>query len=266
MTATVASLVVGTSLVAEPGRRLLGGLCLLFTGVLVGTVVAVERRADWPLLPGAALRLPPLRAGTLASLLNTGTTSSMITLATVYLQDVRHNSPLGAGARLLPFSLAVGRCGAATSTPAGPGHRGRIGRHRLGDHGPRGDHADRAAAAHVGRCGRRRPRCVRGRCDRSRHRRARDVASSCVGDPQHRRTAGNRDRYGPVAADRFQHRRNQRTERKRSDPRVVDRSGDRGSRCRHLRGRPAHLARRRAHRVSREPPVPPDALDPRQPT
>ncbi len=107
LTATVVSLVVGTSLVAEPGRRLLGGLCLLLTGVLGATVVAVERRADWPLLPGAALRLPPLRTGTLASLLNTATTSSVITLATVYLQDVRHHSPLGAGARLLPFSVAV---------------------------------------------------------------------------------------------------------------------------------------------------------------
>jgi len=107
LTTTVVSLVVGTSLVAEPGRRLLGGLCPLLTGVLGATVVAVERRADWPLLPGAALRLPPLRAGTLASLLNTATTSSVITLATVYLQDVRHHSPLGAGARLLPFSVAV---------------------------------------------------------------------------------------------------------------------------------------------------------------
>lgn len=53
------------------------------------------------------LRLPQLRQGTLAGFLNTLTTTSVITLATLYLQDTLGRRPLAAAAMLLPFSLAV---------------------------------------------------------------------------------------------------------------------------------------------------------------
>src|SRR6202042_359018 len=48
-----------------------------------------------------------LRQGALGGFLNTATTSSAITLVTLYLQNTLHRSPLQAAAALLPFSLAV---------------------------------------------------------------------------------------------------------------------------------------------------------------
>jgi hypothetical protein len=48
-----------------------------------------------------------LRQGAIGALLNTLTTSSTITLATLYLQNTRGLAPLAAAATLLPFSLAV---------------------------------------------------------------------------------------------------------------------------------------------------------------
>ena len=106
-TTAVMAFVVGTTLVADArgrgaGAALLGG-CL----VLVTVFVAVDRRATAPLLPPALLRSAHLRQGALGSLLNTATTSSVITLVTLYLQNTLHRSPLQAAAALLPFSLAV---------------------------------------------------------------------------------------------------------------------------------------------------------------
>src|SRR6202042_1832611 len=48
-----------------------------------------------------------LRQGALGGFLNTATTSSVITLVTLYLQNTLHRSPLAAAAALLPFSIAV---------------------------------------------------------------------------------------------------------------------------------------------------------------
>ena len=67
----------------------------------------VDRRSAAPVLPRALLRERPLRQGAAGGLLNTLTTSSAITLATLYLQNTRGRSPLVAGLMLLPFSLAV---------------------------------------------------------------------------------------------------------------------------------------------------------------
>lgn len=62
------------------------------------------------------LRERSLRQGAIGSLLNTLTTSSAITLATLYLQNTRGLGPLTAAAVLLPVSLAV----IAGSTLAAP--------------------------------------------------------------------------------------------------------------------------------------------------
>src|SRR6266566_841947 len=61
--------------------------------------------------------MQPLRRGALGSFLNTATTSSAMTLATLYLQGTLHRSPLEAAAMLLPFSLAV-IVGSALAAPA----------------------------------------------------------------------------------------------------------------------------------------------------
>ena len=78
--------------------------------------MTVDRRSPAPLPPGALLRERPLRQGALGALLNTLTTSSVLTLATLYMQNTRGRSPLVAGLMLLPFSLAV-IAGSALAAP-----------------------------------------------------------------------------------------------------------------------------------------------------
>jgi MFS family permease len=107
LTAAVMAVILATSLIGDAGRRP-SGLALLATGgALAGLFALVERRAAGPLLPGAAVRSATLRAGSGAAFLNTATTSSAMTLVTLYLQDHVGQTPLQAGASLLPFSLAV---------------------------------------------------------------------------------------------------------------------------------------------------------------
>lgn len=106
-TATVMGLVVGAALVTESGRAGVGAVLLGASLILAALFVWVDRRAASPLLPRAVLRLPQLRQGTLAGFLNTLTTSSVLTLVTLYLQNTLGRTPLAAAAMLLPFSLAV---------------------------------------------------------------------------------------------------------------------------------------------------------------
>jgi MFS family permease len=116
-TAAVMAVVVGTTLVAQPDQRVSGIAVVLLGAPLAAMFIGIDRRAAAPLLPGAALRIPSLRRGALGAFLNTATTSSAMTLATLYLQDSRHYSPFTAAAMLLPFSLAV-VAGSALAAPA----------------------------------------------------------------------------------------------------------------------------------------------------
>jgi MFS family permease len=106
LTAAVMGLVLGSSLLERAGERVRGAAVLAIAAGLVLAFVAVERRAPEPLLPARALRHRRLRLGIGTAFLNTATTSS-VTLATLYLQDVRGTSPSAAGLWLLPFSLSV---------------------------------------------------------------------------------------------------------------------------------------------------------------
>ena len=99
--------VVGTTLVTQSGGRVLGGLLLAGCLVLAGGFVLVDRRAAAPLLPLELIRSRWLRLGAFGGLLNTATTSSVITLVTLYLQNSLGRTPWQAAASLLPFSLAV---------------------------------------------------------------------------------------------------------------------------------------------------------------
>ncbi len=105
--AAVMTFVVGTTLLTEAAHRDAGGLLLAACAAAAGAFVIIDRRAVAPLLPAPLLRSRPLRQGTAGSLLNTATTSSVLTLVTLYLQDTLRRSPLQAAAALLPFSLAV---------------------------------------------------------------------------------------------------------------------------------------------------------------
>jgi MFS family permease len=106
-TAAVMAFVVAATLLPQPGKTALGAALLALSVVLACAFVAVDRRSAAPLLSPAVLGERPLRQGTAGALLNTLTTSSAITLATLYLQNTRGRSPLAAGLMLLPFSLAV---------------------------------------------------------------------------------------------------------------------------------------------------------------
>jgi MFS family permease len=116
-TAAVMAFVVATTLLPERGRTAVGATLLGLAVALAGLFAVLDRRSAAPLLPGRLLRQRPLRQGAAGSLLNTATTSSAITLATLYLQDTRGYSPLTAGLMLLPFSLAVVG-GSALAAPA----------------------------------------------------------------------------------------------------------------------------------------------------
>jgi MFS family permease len=107
LTVAVMGLVLGCALLEQSGR--VGtGLALIGVGVVLSILFAlVERRSAEPLLPGAAIRDRRLRVGAAVSALNTASTSSAITLVTLYLQDTRGASPAAAGFALLPFSLLV---------------------------------------------------------------------------------------------------------------------------------------------------------------
>lgn len=107
LTGSVMGLVLGTSLLEQQGRGLLG-LAVIAGGVaLVTGLVRVERRTANPLLPREAVRHPRLRLGVAASVVNTATTSSALTLATLHLQQTRGLTAGAAAILLLPCSVGV---------------------------------------------------------------------------------------------------------------------------------------------------------------
>ncbi len=117
LTLAVMAVVGGATLLGE--RRAtpvaMGSLGL---AVVLGLVfVRVDRRARAPLLPRPLVRTRTHRLGVLASFLNTFTTSSVITVATLYLQETLGRSPLATGATFLPLSAGV-VIGAACGAPA----------------------------------------------------------------------------------------------------------------------------------------------------
>jgi MFS family permease len=107
LTAAVAAVVTGASLLEHGAHRPAGALLVAAGLAAAALLPAVERRAADPLLPGAAVRHPGLRAGALASAANTAATSSAVTLATLHLQEDEGFSAAAAGLALVPFSLSV---------------------------------------------------------------------------------------------------------------------------------------------------------------
>jgi predicted MFS family arabinose efflux permease len=110
-------LVLGASLLERPATRAPGALVVAGGAVLLAAFALVERRVHAPLIPADAARHPRLRAGAGASFLNTATTSSPMTLATLHLQNAAGLTATATGLRLLPFSVGV-IGGAALAAPA----------------------------------------------------------------------------------------------------------------------------------------------------
>ncbi len=107
LTAGLMSLILAASLLERGPSRPWGGLLGVGGCALLALFGHAQRTARNPLLDPRAIGEPRLRAGAGAAFVNTATTSSAITLATLYLQNARHLSPAAAGLMLLPFSLCV---------------------------------------------------------------------------------------------------------------------------------------------------------------
>ena len=88
--------------------------------VVTAAFVMVERRASTPLVAPEARHSPHLRWGAFGSFFNTATTSSSITVATLYLQDDLGRTSLETAALLVGCSLlaVVGSAGAPRSIVA----------------------------------------------------------------------------------------------------------------------------------------------------
>jgi MFS family permease len=100
-------LVAGTTLLGEQDSPALAVVVTSLGGLAAAGFVMVDRRARHPLVAPAARRSPGLRWGALGSFFNTATTSSSITVATLFLQDELGVSPLRAAETLVTFSILV---------------------------------------------------------------------------------------------------------------------------------------------------------------
>ena len=79
------------------------------TAPLMAASLIADRRAAAPCCPPAGWRFPLLRHGTIGAFLNTAATSSAMTLAALYLQRTRHDSPLAAAVTLGAVQPCRGR-------------------------------------------------------------------------------------------------------------------------------------------------------------
>ena len=124
LTSGAMGIVAGATLLDEHDSAILA--CVVTAaGVLAAAgFVLVERSARHPLVPQAARRVPGLRWGAFGSFFNTATTSSSITVATLYVQDELGVTPLRAATLLVTFSILVvlgAMCAPRLITTLGPG-------------------------------------------------------------------------------------------------------------------------------------------------
>jgi MFS family permease len=117
LTCSVMALVLGAAAVEQPTSRPVGLPALAIGVVLLPAFIRSQRRSAAPLLPARAVRDRRLRVGAATAFVNTATTSSVVTLATLHLQESGGLSPSAAGLNLLPVSLGV-VVGAAGAAPA----------------------------------------------------------------------------------------------------------------------------------------------------
>jgi MFS family permease len=107
LTGAAMGIVAGTTLLGEHESAVLAA-ALIAVGVSAAAGFAlIERRSGHPLVLPAARRSPELRWGAFGSFFNTATTSSSITVATLYLQRELGLTPLRAAALLVTFSILV---------------------------------------------------------------------------------------------------------------------------------------------------------------
>ncbi len=105
LTGGAMGVVIGTTLLGEPGSVLVGAAVTAVGLVAAAGFGVAERRTPKPLVDRAARRAPTLRWGTVGSFVNTATTSSSITVATLVLQDDLGLAPLQAAGLLVSVSV-----------------------------------------------------------------------------------------------------------------------------------------------------------------
>lgn len=90
----------------EAAATLLETVGLGFSALLLLVAfVVIERRATTPLLPLRIFRLQTLRAANLVSLTAIGSLFSFLFIATLYMQNIGHYTPIQSGFALLPMAL-----------------------------------------------------------------------------------------------------------------------------------------------------------------
>lgn len=107
LTGAAMAVVAGSTLLGEPGTRVLGGSVAAVGVAATAAFIVAERRATEPLVGAAAWDSAALRWGTFGSFSNTATTSGSFTLAMLYLQDELDLAPLRAAGLLIAFSFMV---------------------------------------------------------------------------------------------------------------------------------------------------------------
>ena len=107
LTVAAMGIAAGTTLLGGRPSALAGGVVTAAGCLAAVAFVRSERRATHPLVPPAAWRSPLLTWGAFGSFANTATTSSSITVATLYLQDELGLTALGTAGVLVGFSLLV---------------------------------------------------------------------------------------------------------------------------------------------------------------
>jgi MFS family permease len=107
LTAGVMGVVLGATLLGEEGQELLATIPIGAGVLAIVGFLALERRSSHPLVPVEARRASGLRWGAFGSFMNTATTSSSFTVATVYLQSHLGLSPLQTASLLVSLSVMV---------------------------------------------------------------------------------------------------------------------------------------------------------------
>ena len=255
-TATVMGFVIATTLLPNKSTAYLGATLVGVAFVLAGLFIVVDRAAEAPLLPRSLLRKPPLRQGAIGALLNTLTTSSTITLTTLYLQNTRGLGPLTAAAALLPFSLAVivGSALAAPSLARWPPQRviaAGLAAIAICDAALISSAAGAWTVPLHGRRRRRRDRAVLGGGDQSGNERCPERARNRRRDHQHLSPARHCPRHRPASPRRGPHHRNPRATHPSPSAGLDPRRRNQPRRGRHLRSRGQDGTRRTQTRWGR---------------
>ena len=131
ITVSVAAMVFGLVRAGDVGWSSASAIVPLAIGVIGAAVfIAIERTSAVPLMPLAMLRRRPVVTGLTMMLAASGLLLAGFFLSSLYVQQVRHLSPVQTGLLFLPVAIAIGagvHVGTRLATTAGPRVAGSVG-------------------------------------------------------------------------------------------------------------------------------------------